>query len=313
MTVLQEQGSLIHRFPGQQIMKTQQSTNRQFTLIELLVVIAIIAILASMLLPALTMAKERARRIQCMGNLKQCGLAVKLYADDNESWLPMGKWGEAFVVRVNSHVYSATPGPPTSDTLARDYGMVWEVVYCPSISRTDVSGGVSWFFSGFNWRWPGGPMNNTATDYSLMSYHYIGGNGTHYGVDTVWLTDDDMEGNPDDVWWGWRNDNGLYFPDMFSEGEAQVRPVPRERMSANPSGNPLMFDFAYSPLNLTIGPSFGPHSRQPDRSNHEDATGYYAAGENLLFVDGHVEWIRLVQGNGSRGMFGRDYYTGWQW
>lgn len=62
--------------------------NRGFTLIELLVVIAIIAILASLLLPALARAKQKAYGVQCMGNTRQIMLAWRMYADDNQDVLP---------------------------------------------------------------------------------------------------------------------------------------------------------------------------------------------------------------------------------
>ena len=67
--------------------KRNSGRSGKFTLLELLIVIAIIAILAAMLLPALGKARSKAQGISCMGNLKQQGLAFRMYGNDNDDWV----------------------------------------------------------------------------------------------------------------------------------------------------------------------------------------------------------------------------------
>lgn len=79
---------------------------RAFTLVELLAVIAILGILAGLLLPALARAKERARRITCLNNLKQCSLSMHLFVADNERYpwrLPIAEGGSRTRNRVWRH------------------------------------------------------------------------------------------------------------------------------------------------------------------------------------------------------------------
>ena len=238
-------------------MKAKKATG--FTLIELLVVIAVIAILMAILMPALSRARDQARRVGCGNNLKQIGTSLHMYANDYDGKLPLnggGNW-------LWDIAYS------TTDYILKTGGDR-KTFYCPSDLSKNGDMAIVWQYStnppfGANPEDVAEPQTGRDNLYRVTSY--------------FWLMDT-KAGRP-------ASQRPRGVPDSWK--------WPKAVTVKNPSGTELLLDATLSTTEDPATASFvevqgGLWGRWQrfDRTNHISG-GSRPDGANVMFVDGHLE------------------------
>jgi len=231
-----------------------------FTLIELLVVIAIIALLMGILMPALSRAREQARRQNCGARVRQQVLALNLFAQDHDTKLPLpnstGAWLQD--VAVNTVHFML------------DSGMNREMFYCPSNLTHQKYNDLFWMFNNESWD---SSRNRFTEEIGFICS----------GYDYILQTTRNSRNNDDIARYRSDSVDPIWLKTTMDKQPA-LRPVVVDSIMGQPTANTLYgFDFERVPGGIWT------ESQVHDRTSHL-VTDEAPAGGNVGYLDGHTEW-----------------------
>ncbi len=241
-----------------------RSANRieAFTLIELLVVIAIIAILMAILMPSLQRAREQSRKVSCGNNLKQIGLSMHMYANDNDGKLPLnigGYW-----------LWDASYG--TSNWIIKNGGGERNTFYCPSNPKKTGDMAIYWQFG------QNPPINASSNEIDESEANP----DTNYRVTAYfWLMDIKSKPGRPNILNEPMTPKKYWVKSITEKGAAQKEFVLDATLSA--TNNRENGNFAE-----VQGGMWSRHQMY-DSTNHMRNNGD-PEGANIVFLDGHLEW-----------------------